>query len=282
MLYNFIELKEFVERELKINTDSVNSSFKIIKQTLTNAELDTNIGFINNDIYLIEKNGNKHKGFLYIESGYSKETIKKAKTSVPKFHVLECSTIKEKKRNNRFNGYYVFSNNKVEMEDRYDGITKELTVCGNCLKETDTVYRGMKTSEFCEKYINNEDSESNFRTNDLPKEISTDFWGYTPEWHKLSSNYRTKKLFTCEGCGIKLNNNYSDGFYLETHHLDGNTLNNEEDNLRCLCVLCHANIDKYHQENYSRGHQHRKLRDFINLFEDELRISGNKYLKNYK
>jgi hypothetical protein len=140
----------------------------------------------------------------------------------------------------------------------------------------------MKTSEYKKEVILSEETEGNFIESDLPKDIPTNFWGYTHDWDETSKNYRMKKQFTCEDCGIKLNTNLVNGYYLETHHLDGNPKNNDDENLKCLCVICHANFDKFHQENYSRGSARQKLRDFIKLFEDELRQVGNKYLDRYK
>ena len=282
MVYDFTDLKLFVKQRLGIDPDIINSKFKPITEKLTKAELDKNVEFNTNGIFFIDKNGNKHKGFLYIESGYSHRIIEKAKTSVPKFHVVNCETINSQKDRNNFNGHYVFSNEKIEMEDRYDGIIKEPIVCGYCSKLNESVYKGMKTSQYREDVILKEEGDGNFFESELPKEVSTDFWGYTPEWYDTSRNYRMKRRFTCEDCGINLNQNLVNGYYLETHHVDGNPKNNAEDNFKCLCVLCHASVDKYHKENYSKGSARQKLVDFIKLFEDELRRVDNKYLADYK
>jgi hypothetical protein len=282
MIYDFSDLKFFVKNQLGVDSDSVKSTFKPITETFTSTELEKNVELRNEGIYFIDDKGNRHKGFLYIESGYSQRTIEEAKTSVPKFHVVNCETIEGQKVRKNFNGHYVFSNEKIEMEDRYDGVVKEPTVCGNCAKLTDKVYRGMTTSQYKQDVILSEEGEGNFVESDLPKSIPTNFWGYTHDWDETSRNYRIKQLFTCEECGINLNSNYTNGYYLETHHIDGNPKNNDDTNLKCLCVLCHANVDKFHQENYSKGTSRQKLRDFIKLFEDELLRVRNKYLGRYK
>jgi hypothetical protein len=281
MVYNFSELKHLVEETFGIDTDRINSNFKPITEKLTKAELDKSVEIDSNGITFTDKNGNKHKGFLYIESGYSQITYEKTGTIVPKFHVLNCVTINEQKQRKKFNGHYVFTTETIKMEDR-DGVVKELTLCGNCHKLHAETERGMKTTEYREKFIINDDYQGEFFESELPKEVSTDFWGYTPDWHEMSRNYRMKNKFTCESCGIKLNQNLVNGYYLETHHIDGNTKNNDEANFKCLCVLCHASVDQYHKENYSRGSARQKLVDFIKLFEDELRKVNNKHLSNYK
>jgi hypothetical protein len=281
MIYDFIELKDYVKNNFGVDPDSVNSKFKPIIEKLTKAQLDKSVDINSDGIFYIDKKGNRHKGFLYIESGYSQRTIAQTGTRLPKFHVLNCQTINEQKQRKNFDGHYVFSTEAITMED-IDGIIKELTLCGNCHKIHSATLRGMTTSDFRELFILNESVEGEFFESELPKDISTDFWGYTPDWYETSRNYRMKKKFTCEDCGINLNQNLANGYYLETHHIDGNTKNNDEDNFKCLCVLCHASVDKYHKENYNKGAAKQKLLDFIKLFEDELIEVGNKYLRDYK
>jgi len=281
MVYDFSELKFFVKNQFGIDPDVISSNFKPITEKLTKAELDQSVKINLDGIIFTDKKGNKHKGFLYIESGYSQRTFEQTGTIVPKFHILNCKTINEQKQRKNFNGHYVFSTETITMEDR-DGITKELTLCGNCNQIHSETERGLTTTEYRKQFILNDQVEGEFYESELPKEVSTDFWGYTPDWYDTSRNYRMKKKFTCEECRINLNQNLVNGYYLETHHIDGNTKNNEETNFKCLCVLCHASVDKYHQENYSKGSQRQKLVDFIKLFEDELIKVDNKYLKNYK
>ena len=97
MIYNFLELKLFVQRHLGVDPDSINSKFKPITQKLTRAELDRNVQIDDDGIFFLDKKGNRHKGFLYIESGYSQRIIEKAGTRLPKFHILNCETIQQQK-----------------------------------------------------------------------------------------------------------------------------------------------------------------------------------------
>ncbi|MFN8300670.1 MAG: HNH endonuclease signature motif containing protein [Chitinophagales bacterium] len=283
MIYDFRELKIFVRNRFGVDSDKVNSNFQPITKKLSQQELNANIEFDIDGIYFKDKKGNRHKGFLYIEKGYSRGTATANgwKTMIPKFHVVNCRTIDEQKRKINFNGHYVFSTRVVKMED-LDGVEKEPLVCENCVRLHPGVYSGMLTSNFRDEVILNGEAEGDFFDHDLPKDIPTDFWGYTDGWNNLSKNYRMMKKFTCESCGIALNQNYANGYYLETHHKDGNKKNNDDDNLICLCVLCHANVDSIHQANYAKGSAKQKLMDFIKMFEDELIKVGNKYLSKYK
>jgi len=281
MVYDFNDLKLFVQRHLGIDPDKINSKFKPITEKLTQWQLDESAEISLDGIFFTDRKGYKHKGFLYIESGYSQRTIEKVGRRLPRFHILNCTTIQEQRQRKNFNGHYVFSTEVITMKE-IDDTTQELSLCGNCHKLNSKTTRGMKTSEFRDQFILDDSVEGEFVDSELPKDVSTDFWGYTPEWYETSRNYRMKRKFTCEDCGINLNQNLVNGYYLETHHIDGNPKNNDEDNFKCLCVLCHANIDKFHQENYAKGSGRRKLMDFIKLFEDELRRIGNKHLDRYK
>jgi len=283
MVYDFSELKLFVKTHLGIDPDNINSNFQPITKKLTQEELIKSVEFDVDGIFYVDKKGKKHKGFLYIEKGYSRATAiaRGGETIIPKFHTVNCRTIHDMKDKKRFDGHYVFSTEVILMED-LDGEKKEPEICGNCTKLQEGVYRGMKTSNYREEIILKEQGEGNFFDTELPKDVTTDFWGYTSNWDETSKNYRMAKKFTCEKCGLNLNQNLVNGYYLETHHIDGNKLNNENENLQCLCVLCHANFDKFHEENYSRGSGHQKLIDFIKLFEDELRKVNNPYLNKYK
>lgn len=50
---------------------------------------------------------------------------------------------------------------------------------------------------------------------------------------------------SCSECGCSLVNPYTNKSILEIHHIDGNYLNNSEDNLTLLCPNCHAMTDTY-------------------------------------
>lgn len=283
MLYDFNGLKSFVKQRFGIDPDKLNSKFKPITQTFTRAELEKHVAFDVDGIFFVDKKGNRYKGFLYIEAGYSRASVIRngGRTIVPKFHILNCSTIQEKRSKKDFNGKYVFSNEVIKMED-IDGKVKELEICGNCVRLSNLVHLGMRISNYRDEVILNGEEEGNFFETELPKDVTTDFWGYTSDWDDTSKNYRMKKKFTCEDCGINLNQNLVNGYFLETHHLNGNKKDNDDDNLKCLCVLCHANVDDTHRDNYSRAANKQKLADFIRLFEEQLKAVGNKYLNNYR
>ena len=282
MLYDFSELKIFV-KGFGIDPDSRGSRFTItVTEKLTAEELDKYVEITNTGIFYTDKKGLRHKGFLFIQKGYSDANVQRFGTSVPKFHVINCKTIEEQKQRLNFNGHYVFSNSQIKMIDKFDNVEKEPTVCGNCLGLVIGLQKNMKTSEYRDQIISDNKAQGNFEESDLPIDIPTNRWGYTHDWDETSKNYRMKKFFTCEQCGINLNQNLVDGYYLETHHLDGNKKNNLEDNLKCLCVLCHSNFDAIHKENYKKQPNSQKLIDFVQLFYDRLVKIKNPYIAAYK
>lgn len=55
----------------------------------------------------------------------------------------------------------------------------------------------------------------------------------------------------CEQCGTE--QWLGSPIPLEVHHVDGNSLNNEMDNLKLLCPNCHALTDNYRGKNINTG-----------------------------
>lgn len=68
------------------------------------------------------------------------------------------------------------------------------------------------------------------------------------------------------------------GYYLDPHHISGNKTNNNPSNLKCLCSLCHSNVDDNHRRNFSVGLGQKRVNDFISIHKDKLIEIGNPYL----
>ena len=62
--------------------------------------------------------------------------------------------------------------------------------------------------------------------------------------YQISSHIRKymfeKNNYSCEKCGWNKKNLYTNQIPLEIHHIDGDYMNNNEDNLQLLCPNCHS------------------------------------------
>lgn len=71
--------------------------------------------------------------------------------------------------------------------------------------------------------------------------------------------YLTEKHgYKCSCCGISKWNEKP--LVLEVDHIDGNSYNNNEDNLRLICPNCHSQTDTYKAKNKGNGRDQRMTR----------------------
>ena len=98
--------------------------------------------------------------------------------------------------------------------------------------------------------------------------IETNLFGYTRDWEYISREYREKHEYTCENCGLKLEDDY-DRQYMHVHHISGDKLNNNESNLKCLCLYCHSHVDKIHYKNLTSGANKYAYCTFVDRYAEE-------------
>ena len=194
-MYDFSELKKYVEQELGINTENAKSSFTIIRERLTFKGLQENIHIDNEGIFYIDDDGKKHKGFLYIEIFDPVEWKKRGWNEVPTFHITNCNVIERQKNRKNFDGHYVFSNQPVTDVKDANGIEHDLPVCSNCMKLTPEFNSVINSTTYIKDYL-----KPNFTDSDLPKTgeksvIDVDMFGYTPDWEEKSKNYMQRTWY---------------------------------------------------------------------------------------
>lgn len=170
-----------------------------------------------------------------------------------KIHFSVCTTLRNMRNQGRFERY----RRTTRVDDVYlidirsgKGGERELPLfpCKHCLKEVDypryrialgrddrqrivEEFRARDALEFLREKFKVFDSKTrNVRSAGLSA-------GYSSDWSQLSRWYKELRGFTCEECGVQLSD---DQRLLDMHHIDGNKRNNQGQNLRCLCKLCHA------------------------------------------
>lgn len=227
---------------------------KLIKERIGRRIKITNGGYFEPKIFSFNK-VKKEGEYYFTEDGDDQyflfaylKSYKTKKYGMPKYHILDCKTRKEYSN-------FSFSNRMpVNIASIDEGCIYEnvyLKLCQNCKKESNhsilsLIFRSLNWFDVILKIAN----EKDFSKKDLKKD------GYVRLWKQISEAYREKKKNKCEECGIDLNN---DRYYLEVHHIDKNRLNNKEENLKSLCVLCHS---KKHISNYERGDNLFKINNF--------------------
>lgn len=206
--------------------------------------------------YINPVTGSKHQVFLYKKSVYLEYHGEKTK---PKMHIANCKAIQNfgKEQYRRANTGTVLVWDKSTHQEVPVSDLPLCTYCRNML-----FGQSVPTSS--------DDFESAMREaaeKAKKDESEIDLKGYLWKWHKRSKQYREKMNYTCERCGFQATTMLSRQ-YLHVHHKDGNKLYNDDENLECLCIACHANVDNRHRENFSKGKNKKDLDDFKRKYPD--------------
>jgi hypothetical protein len=173
----------------------------------------------------------------------------------PRYHLSNCSTLVEMRERKRFNSRYVVSTNvdgKFKLNLIDGGVTRsrlvELTVCQNCLGllrfdgfRTDwqrakrrSAVQSFGLEKFFARYPRSlHTSNPRYNSDNAPLN------NYTPDFGEISEKAKAARNWRCEECGLNLSLKANRRF-LHTHHIDGGKSNNSLDNLRVLCIGCHA------------------------------------------
>ncbi|MDE6769421.1 MAG: hypothetical protein K2J78_06835, partial [Muribaculaceae bacterium] len=207
-------------------------------------------------IFYIDDEGVKRRGFMYKSSFYF---VFNGVQYHPKFHIYKCQAI-----NNFGRGAYRFANAepvKVYSKNTHrEVMVDHMELCSYCrsLLMRDNFLSIQDSTDFVE--VLKEAGEVR-----EPEQLELDIFGYVKDWERISMAYRTTRQFTCERCGIKVDDGF-DHQYMQTHHRNGNKTDNRESNLECLCVQCHSEVDDRHRHNFSRGGNKVMLEEFIRKY----------------
>lgn len=228
MIYDFTKGKSalYFSNLLKVEYD-----FDFNEFYLSQAELEfDNIGFFQKS----QKNGFMRLGIFLPE--YNDGHYKKN----PVLHIYNCNTTDDLSQRMKVTNS---SKNTFYSRDSKHNVSTNLEICKNCtrnLRKKFNIHLGLNT--FSHFVLALEESEK--------KQLVTDSNGYIINWQQVSYCYRDTKNFICEKCGYKAKE-INEQKYLHTHHIDRIKTNNKRNNLQCLCVKCHSEVDDFHRAKFS-------------------------------
>lgn len=167
-----------------------------------------------------------------------------------KFHISNCSTLKDAQKNNKYDKYVasvnttnIFNVNIIHGNSIEKNKEVKMSVCKNCLSKlnfnnykTDygkknEIFKNFELEDFFNQYQNQSIVKPKYNS------VTAPLNNYTSDFKDIADNLKKSKNYCCEVCNINLSESKK---FLHVHHLDGMKNNNKSDNLKVLCIGCHS------------------------------------------
>ena len=200
---------------------------------------------------------------LYIRdvSHYRNSDIKTI--NLPRFHVSDCEKLQEMRRNKRYERYVVATREDGSFElniskggsKNFDHRIEQLNVCQYCLGKLSweefnrslpqikrkSIVANFTLNKFFKKY-----GKSLITNNPKHTADTAPLNTYTSDFRVVADRIKKTRNYCCENtlCKINLVNHQK---FLHAHHIDAQKNNNDLNNLKLVCIKCHA-------EEYNHSH----------------------------
>lgn len=220
------------------------------------------------DRFFYKKGSDEYLMFAYKKAF---NTLYHGFRQLPVYHVCECRTREE------YSGFTYAASMPVEIYCRDEKKLLEkpqsLKLCTNCVTASQKgVFSLFSSSKLWYEYV----LEYAVSKNEIA--IKTLPSGYVVMWKQISEAVRERIGFKCENCDIHLKD---EKYYLEVHHKDYNKRNNKIENLKALCVLCHATVDNTHLNNYRTNANFLKVNSFLDSYTNYIKENNKSNLNKW-
>ena len=177
--------------------------------------------------------------------------IRDATSHLPRFHLANCATLVEMKHAGRFERYVVSDNEDGYFHIRMGSSSlqqRKLPVCQNCLDRL--TWKGFSietmSSSFRKTVVDNFSIKEFFvkYPHSLHKVLPAHTDGsaskneYPTNWDEISSELRRQLGYVCQSCHLVVGE--TNKRFLHVHHMNGVRMDCRVENLKCLCISCHA------------------------------------------